>query len=303
MPGLYDTSAARHSKAHVANETGLSLLARLNSIATAEPGLIDTALIDLSKTGVPDRGHSAAYLAIAALTSAHAPLDPELTPESGETYARLAMSFNPHDPIIWTVLGGLLATQLRTREAIATFRTSIRLVPDNFAGLTGLAAALLETGHDDVEAFAEMSTIADWLVSHDLWSPVSDAPIWRGEPLAGKSILVSNPLHNGHGDLVWMARYLPLLVQRGAQVHFTDAYGFAPLIGAIAGVQTYVSAADIPPHDLQTFPMVLPHLLGSETAATPPVCIGLSVRRPYQGGGVERAPPSGTPSRWPRVGQ
>jgi hypothetical protein len=46
----------------------------------------------------------------------------------------------------------------------------------------------------------------------------SDAPEWRGEALAGKSLLVTDS--TGLGDEIHMVRYLPLLAARGAKVSF-----------------------------------------------------------------------------------
>ncbi|NBO19697.1 MAG: tetratricopeptide repeat protein, partial [Proteobacteria bacterium] len=51
-----------------------------------------------------------------------------------------------------------------------------------------------------------------------LGRPPHRQPLWRGEDLNGKTILVM--FEQGHGDTLMFARYLPLLKQRGATVKF-----------------------------------------------------------------------------------
>jgi hypothetical protein len=46
----------------------------------------------------------------------------------------------------------------------------------------------------------------------------SPKPLWRGEDLNGKTILIT--AEQGHGDMLMMARYLPLLKQKGAKIIF-----------------------------------------------------------------------------------
>ena len=47
---------------------------------------------------------------------------------------------------------------------------------------------------------------------------VPNIPVWKGEDLHGKTILVLR--EGGYGDIFWLMRYLPLLKERGARIAF-----------------------------------------------------------------------------------
>lgn len=50
----------------------------------------------------------------------------------------------------------------------------------------------------------------------DVWIPITDAPEWRGEPLAGRRIVVC--AEQGYGDQMMFGRYLGALAAQGAEV-------------------------------------------------------------------------------------
>lgn len=56
-------------------------------------------------------------------------------------------------------------------------------------------------------------------------------PLWRGEPLEGKRILIY--AEQGLGDTLQFCRYLPLLADRGAEVYFDCACSLAALLGSL----------------------------------------------------------------------
>ncbi|MFY9287255.1 MAG: tetratricopeptide repeat protein [Alphaproteobacteria bacterium] len=49
--------------------------------------------------------------------------------------------------------------------------------------------------------------------------PPYSKPLWKGEDLHGKTILITD--EQGYGDTLMLARYLPLLKQRGAKIKFS----------------------------------------------------------------------------------
>jgi len=104
-----------------------------------------------------------------------------------------------------------------------------------------------------------------------------DRPRWHGEPLAGRSVLVA--AEQGLGDTVMMARYLPLLREKGAGAVMLEAQGeAAPLLQAsfpdVAVVERRMGAVpSAPTFDLWVGMMSLPHLFGT-TAETVPARAG-----------------------------
>ena len=95
------------------------------------------------------------------------------------------------------------------------YRQALALAPDFALTRASLGAVMLGQGRF-AEGFAEL----------DAWRRVPDAalgpapdlglPVWSGEPLAGKNVLVWG--EEGLGDQIMYARFAPLLREAGAQV-------------------------------------------------------------------------------------
>ena len=91
---------------------------------------------------------------------------------------------------------------------------------------------------------------------------------WQGEEIDGRSILIFT--EQGRGDIIQFARYLPLLVQRGARVSF-----FAPAevirlfrsLDAEIKLISSLSAGD--PFDFQCALMSLPLRFGTDVLSIP----------------------------------
>lgn len=72
-----------------------------------------------------------------------------------------------------------------------------------------------------------------------LCRPAYRQPVWQGEPLCGKTILVMD--EQGMGDCLMMARYLPLLKAQGARVKFLVHAALAPLFAGWAGADAVIA--------------------------------------------------------------
>ena len=115
----------------------------------------------------------------------------------------------------WCNLGLALRQQCRTEEAIAAYRTGLRIVPDDARLHWNLSLALLALGR-----FEEGWREYEWRVAAGITPPsLRDEPLWRGEPLQGKSILLET--EQGLGDTIQFLRYAPWLERQGARV-FVD---------------------------------------------------------------------------------
>ena len=86
-----------------------------------------------------------------------------------------------------------------------------------------------------------------------------DPPRWRGEPLAGRTLLVY--AEQGLGDTLMFARYLPELRQQGGRVIFEAQSALVPLLVA-SGISDVVGAGqELPAFDLHVPLLSLPGLI------------------------------------------
>lgn len=112
--------------------------------------------------------------------------------------------------------GNVLIELKRLDEAIASYDKAIALKP-NFADAFknraqfNLLTGNYEAGWQDYEWRFDAKSFPDK-------RPMFTAPIWNGEDLTGRGLVVYG--EQGFGDTFQFARYLPLLVRRHAQVTF-----------------------------------------------------------------------------------
>jgi len=86
-------------------------------------------------------------------------------------------------------------------------------------------------------------------------------PPWRGEPLAGKSLLIWP--EQGYGDEIQFCRYLPLLKRQGAaRITLVCKPPLKALMETVEGADAVLSSDDVAeavaPHDYWTYPLSIP---------------------------------------------
>jgi tetratricopeptide (TPR) repeat protein len=115
--------------------------------------------------------------------------------------------------------GGVLAELERGEEALACYDEIVRLHPQLADAHLSRAQQLLVLGR-----FKEGWDEYEWRLQYLKWQNDNSAgyyalePLWQGEPLKDKRVLVY--AEQGFGDVFQFSRYLPLLAQQGATVHF-----------------------------------------------------------------------------------
>lgn len=187
---------------------------------------------------------------------------------------------------------GLRGAVLRDRHeivaALAYYDRAVAVAPDaaeprwNRAQARLLAGRYLE-GWEDYEA--------RWRTPGFPTRPRAfTQPLWRGEPLAGRTLLLYE--EQGRGDAIQFVRYAPLAAAQGARVIVEAGADLVPLFRSLDGVaQVVASGEPLPPFDLQCPLMSLPRAFGT-TLDTVPATV------PYLRPDPERA------ARWrERVGQ
>ena len=125
---------------------------------------------------------------------------------------RRAIEINPNYADGWANLGTTLHHSGSFEEGISALRRAIALAPHHANARSGLGILLLMRG-DLAEGWDEY----EWrLRSTERKGPKFPEIPWQGESLAGKHIYVQ--AEQGFGDTLQFARYMPLLLARGAKV-------------------------------------------------------------------------------------
>lgn len=120
----------------------------------------------------------------------------------------------------------------RMHEAIAAYRRAVAIKPQQPDFHFNLGLALLHVGNYP-EGFAEY----EWrwqCKSHKSPRWNFQQPQWRGEDIAGKTILLH--AEQGYGDTIQFCRYAPLVAARGAKVVLEVQSGLERLMRTLAGV-------------------------------------------------------------------
>ncbi|MEO6394660.1 MAG: tetratricopeptide repeat protein, partial [Devosia sp.] len=180
-----------------------------------------------------------------------------------EAYDRMIASL-PHWAGGYLNRGHAYGKQLRWEEALADYRKAAELEPKKTDHLYSIGNVYLHRGQfeEGWKGYEYRNKSSEGV---QLRFP--DIPVWNGEDLTGKRIVVFH--EQGLGDNIQMARYLPLLQQRGAEVSF---HGY-PILHALfqtaaPGLKTIdqVKAED---YDFQVATMSLPFKFGTRVDTVP----------------------------------
>ncbi len=218
--------------------------------------------------------------------------------EAAAACYRRALALEPGNAGIHSNLGNVLRQLERFDEAIECHKRALALDPSNHAAEYNLALALRDLGRLGealgyfdrciaggharpevlVEHAATLLTAGDYARGFDQFearlkladaaSTGSDAPVWDGAPLDGKSILVQ--AEAGTRDTLTFLRYLPALAARGARVMVSAPAAAAKLIAALPGVGMVVPAGrKAPATDLRVPLNSLPCLFATQLDSVP----------------------------------
>ena len=192
--------------------------------------------------------------------------------EEAERLARELVVRNPDLTAALHNLSLILLNTGRRAEAESVARQVIGKKPDHLMSHFVLSHALLGQGKFE-EGFRELeSRTAPINAGRNIAPPPVSYPHWRGEPLAGRSILIW--MEQGLGDKIMMARYANLLKAKGAvKVSMICEPLLAPLFKRLEGVDALFPAEGeltIPRHDYWTYPMSLPLYCGTKSAGEIP---------------------------------
>lgn len=192
-----------------------------------------------------------------------------------ESAFRRAVAVNPGLAGAWCNLGIVLALQKREAEAETCYRIALDLFPEYRNAAYNLAYLLLRQGRYE-EGWLHLEA-RDWY--ERMADLIPDCPRWQGEPLDGKSILIG--VEVGHGDMIQLCRYAPLLKARGAaRVSICCHPGLVRLFRGQPGIDSVFAANQPLPSERRDFwvpPFSLPFLFQTRVDSIPAALPYLSV--------------------------
>lgn len=210
--------------------------------------------------------------------------DLERFPEAEAAY-RQALALDPTLGPAHSNLGVLLACLNRDGAAEDCFRQALALNPDHAQARFNYSYLLLRQGR-----WAEAWPLLDARLAPEnrlgIHLPNLPFPQWRGEPLAGRSLVVW--FEQGLGDEIQFCRYVPRLKAQGvSRLTLVCRAPLLPLFQTLAGADEVVAWSPelaLAPHDFCVLPLSLPALFHTSLEDLPATIPYLSVapeRREY----------------------
>jgi tetratricopeptide (TPR) repeat protein len=188
--------------------------------------------------------------------------------QEAEAAYQKALALDPNFARVWNNLGMLHQECGRLDEAEKEYRQAIQLHPDNAEAHWNLALCHLLQG-DFAEGFAEYEW--RWKIKGKLlFTPSGGQPVWRGEPLNGRTLLLHG--EQGLGDTLQFCRYAKLLAERGEKIILAVQKPLARLMASLHPAVEVIPGGEValPAFDCHSPLLSLPHLLGGEIPSDVP---------------------------------
>jgi hypothetical protein len=172
-----------------------------------------------------------------------------------------ALALEP-SPAVASLAAGVLTLALqsrgRTADALRAARRAIAAVPHALEARCAYGNVLAWSG-DLIAAWPELE--CHWLDERRYVRERFGRAEWNGEDLSGRHVLIVH--HQGLGDMIQMARYLPFVRERAAHVTLECPPALMPLVRDVPGVDALVPTgrAVAGAADVVVRMMTLPRLL------------------------------------------
>jgi tetratricopeptide (TPR) repeat protein len=185
--------------------------------------------------------------------------------ESATLY-RAAHSANPASTHALGNLGLALLNLNNPAEAAEAYTKALRISPDNGDIRMSLGIAQLMQGNyaDGWQNYEARRQAEHFTANHKRFT----INRWEGETIQGRKLLVY--AEQGFGDTLQFCRYLPLLSDQGAEVHFECQRPMLELSHSLQGVKTVIARKDsLPEVDYCVSLMSIPHIFGTTLESVP----------------------------------
>jgi tetratricopeptide (TPR) repeat protein len=218
--------------------------------------------------------------------------------DEAATCCRRAIELQPEFAAAHNNLAGILRDQLRFDEAAACCRRALELSPHFAEAQNNFGLVLRDLHRLEESRFCSRRAIelaSDWAEAHynlaltlltmgrlaEGWpeyewrwrrqvrfEPAIAAPRWRGEALAGRTILLRT--EQGLGDTLQFVRYAQLVKQQGGTVIVEVQPSLTRLVASCPGVDGVVTVgAPLPPCDVYVHLLSLPGIFGTSLPTIP----------------------------------
>ena len=169
-----------------------------------------------------------------------------------------AVGLQKDHPAFWAQMGHLQTVAGNMPVALTAYKRSVALNPMDFGCQLSVALAKMSSGDWGSGALNEYE------VRHLVGGnpcPQNGRPIWNGEPLDGKTILIC--AEQGLGDMVQFLRYARLLKERGSTVYVLCRPGWVKLARRARGVcQVFSKPEETASYDYHVPALSLLRLMG-----------------------------------------
>jgi tetratricopeptide (TPR) repeat protein len=217
-------------------------------------GRFDAAIANLRRAGELAPGDAAVQTALAEALIA----DQQIM-EAAAACER-AVAADPTDAKAMLVFAQLLNALDRSLDSIGVLRQAVERNPESKPARRALADALLKSGDFDA-GWPAFETASE--------SAAISLPLWQGEPIGGKRLLVD--AGETIDDILLLARFLPTVAAGGVQVHLRCPASLFGLFAGLPGVASLVApGGNAPACDLTVRLASLPRLLGLRIESIPP---------------------------------
>jgi tetratricopeptide (TPR) repeat protein len=160
-------------------------------------------------------------------------------------------------------LGVALEREGRYGAAIASYERALAVKPDYAPAHLNRALALLLTGE-----FEQGWKEYEWRFAAARYDRGFGRPLWRGEPLGGRRILIH--AEQGFGDTLQFVRYVPAVAERGGTVVLEVPQALVRLVRSVAGASQIVVAGDpLPPFECHCPLLSLPRVFDTRLTTIP----------------------------------
>lgn len=220
-------------------------------------------------------------------------------PEAAIACQRRALQHNDRHVGAWTNLGNVLCDVERYDEAIAAQEHAVALSSGDPNTLSNLVVALRHGGRferalnvidvalrtrpdspsllwDRSLTLLQLGRYTEGLSCYDArlslpsyQNRIAPGPMWDGSALHGKTILLTT--EQGFGDVLLIARYLPMVKARGGRVLLECHPELMRLLHGQEGIDGFIRAGTAyPAYDVHCPLMSLPRLVGTTVETVPP---------------------------------